>query len=78
MKTIDQMKRDRKKTQDAIEKLKAREKLLDKEIEEASMKEVWLEALKNGVTNAKELREKLIETKKENSKILMEGHINEA
>lgn len=52
MRTIESMKSEKQKISQNIEKLRNRECELEKDIEQASMREIWEESIKHGVTTA--------------------------
>lgn len=76
MRTIESMKSEKQKISQNIERLRNRERELEKNIEQASMREVWEESLKHGVTSASELRELFAKANKENKIILNGGNNN--
>lgn len=75
---IDNLKREKKKTEESIEKLKERVRSLDKEIEKLNMEEIYKETIRFGAKDVNELRKLLSTAKKENEMILKEGAVNEA
>lgn len=70
MRTIESMKSEKQKISQNIEKLRIRERELEKNIEQASMREIWEESMKHGVTTASELRKLLTEVNRQNRNIL--------
>lgn len=76
MKSIEAMKSEKQKISENIEKLRIRERELEKNIEQASMREIWEESIKHGVTTAADLRKLFADVAKENKSILANGGIN--
>ena len=76
MRTIESMKSEKQKISQNIEKLRNRERELEKNIEQASMREIWEESIKHGVTTAADLRKLFENVAKENKSILAGGNNN--
>ncbi len=73
MRTIESMKKEKDKNVEIIEKLKNRNKELEKEMESLNMQQVFMEALKNGIGTAEQLRKALKDSDKENKSIVAGG-----
>ena len=75
MRTIESMKKEKNKNTEIIEKLKVRNKELDKEMEELNMHQIFSEAVKNGIKDVDGLRKALKELDKEKERVLAGGGI---
>ncbi len=75
MRTIESMKKEKNKNTEIIEKLKVRNKELDKEMEELNMHQIFSEAVKNGIKDVDGLRKALKELDKEKERVLAGGGV---
>ncbi len=75
MRTIESMKKEKNKNSEIIEKLKVRNKELDKEMEELNMHQIFSEAVKNGIKDVDGLRKALKELDKEKERVLAGGGV---
>lgn len=70
MKRLDTLLKEKERLTDSLEKLQKRIRVLEKEIEQTRMREVFEEATKNGCTNAEDLRKLIISSQKKNEAII--------
>ncbi len=75
MRNIESMKKEKNKNTEIIEKLKVRNKELDKEMEELNMHQIFSEAVKNGIKDVDGLRKALKELDKEKERVLAGGGV---